>query len=75
MNEYVGNEENDAQSGKLAISVGDISIEKTFANDTITPLGRTALNNLRAVFEEYNDALEPDERLAILTKLIGEIIS
>ena len=75
VNEYVGSGENGAQSGKLAISVGGISIEKTFANDTITPLGKTALNNLRAVFEEYNDALEPDERLAILTKLIGEIIS
>ena len=26
------------------------------------------------VFEEYNEALEPDEQLAILVKLIGEII-
>ena len=75
VNEYVVTDETDAQSGRLTISLGDISIEKSFSNDTITPLGKTALNNLRAVFEEYNDALEPDEWLAIMTKLIGEIIS
>ena len=51
-----------------------VVVEKSFAADAITPLGKTAFNNLKSVFEEYNDALEPDEQLAILVRLIGEII-
>lgn len=62
------------QAGKLSITVGGACIEKAFSAETITPLGKTVLNNLRSVFEDYNDALEPEEQLAILAKLIGEII-
>lgn len=59
---------------KLSIQLGDGIHEKTFTADAISPLGKTALSNLRSVFDEYNDALEPDEQLAILAKLIEEII-
>lgn len=62
------------QEGRLFISVGGAEIEKTFTADTITPLGKTALNNLRSIFEDYGGALAPDEQLAIIAKLIGEII-
>ena len=74
INEYVETKSDVEQDGRLTIAVDGILVEKTFATDTITPLGKTAFNNLKSVFEEYNDALEPDEQLAILAKLIGEII-
>ena len=51
-----------------------ISVEKSFSADDISPLAKTAMNNMEAIFEEYNDALAPDEKLAILTQLIGRII-
>ena len=59
---------------RLSIQLGGGVHEKTFTSDEISPLGKTALSNLRSVFDEYNDALEPDEQLAILAKLIEEII-
>lgn len=59
---------------RLSIQLGEGVHEKTFTADEISPLGKTALSNLRSVFDEYNDALEPDEQLAILVKLIQEII-
>lgn len=62
------------QEGRLLISSGGAQIEKTFTSNAITPLGKTALNNLRAVFEDYGGALAPDEQIAIIAKLIGEII-
>ena len=62
------------EDGRLSVSVDGICVEKVFSADAITPLGNTVLNNLRSVFEDYNDALEPEEQLAILAKLIGEII-
>lgn len=74
INEYVETKSDVEQDGRLTIAVDGILVEKTFATDTITPLGKTAFNNLKSVFEEYNDALEPDEQLAILAKLIDEII-
>lgn len=63
-----------SQEGRLLISAGGAQIEKTFTANAITPLGNTALNNLRSVFEDYSGALAPDEQLAIIAKLIGEII-
>lgn len=74
VNDYVSMNESSSQGGKLLISVNGTQVEKTFAAETISPLGKTAYNNLKAVFEEYNEAIAPDEQLAILAKLIGEII-
>jgi hypothetical protein len=74
VNEYLEVKSDDGQEDRLAIVVDGVNIEKTFSADSITPLGKTAFNNLKSVFEEYNDALEPDEQLAILAKLISEII-
>lgn len=74
INDYVESNSEAEQDGHISIAVDGVLIEKTFSADAITPLGKTALSNLQSVFEEYNDALEPDERLAILAKLIGEII-
>ena len=51
-----------------------VSVEKSFSADSISPLAKTAMNNMESIFEEYNDALAPDEKLAILTQLIGRII-
>ena len=74
VNGFIDAPVSDTQDGKLSVSVDGTHIEKVFSADTITPLGKTVLNNLKSVFEDYNDALEPEEQLAILAKLIGEII-
>lgn len=63
-----------AQDGTLSVSVDGMHIDKVFSTEAITPLGKTMLNNLRSIFDDYNNALEPEEQLAILAKLIGEII-
>jgi hypothetical protein len=59
----------------VSISLTGTKLEKTFSSSTISPLGKTVINNLRAVFDEYNGALETDEQLAILAQLIEEIIN
>ena len=59
----------------ISISLTGTKLEKTFSSSTISPLGKTVINNLRAVFDEYNDALETDEQLAILAQLIEDIIN
>lgn len=74
VNGFVQTPAGDIQDGKLSVSVDGTHIEKVFSADAITPLGKTVLNNLKSVFEDYNDAIEPEEQLAILAKLIGEII-
>lgn len=74
INEYVESKGNDQDDGRLLITIDGVQVEKTFTAEAISPLGKTAFNNLKSIFEEYNDALEPDEQLAILAKLIGEII-
>lgn len=74
INEYVESKDNGRDDGRLLIILDGIQVEKTFTAEAVSPLGKTAFNNLKAVFEEYNDALEPDEQLAILAKLIREII-
>lgn len=63
-----------AYDGKLLISMPGVHVEKSFADAEISPLGQTALSNLKAIFEEYNDAIEPDEQLAIIARLIGDVI-
>lgn len=75
INEYVESKSDNNQDGRMTITIDGVIVEKSFATDAITPLGKTAFNNLKSVFEEYNDALEPDEQLAILARLIGEIIN
>lgn len=60
--------------GRVMISAKGLQFEKTFEPGGISPLGKTVLNNLLSVFEEYNDAIEPDEQLAIIVKLIGDVI-
>lgn len=63
-----------SQTFKLLIDFAEEKIEKTFSTSRISPLGETVLTNLRSVFEEYNGAIDPDEQLAIITKLIGDIV-
>lgn len=65
---------NKQQDCKLAINSPEIQVEKTFTDAEISPIGKTLLNNLKAVFEEYNEAIEPDEKLAIIAKLVSDVI-
>ena len=74
INDYVESTSDTERDGHISIAIDGIHIEKAFSVDAITPLGKTALSNLQSVFDEYNDALEPDERLAILAQLMSEII-
>ena len=60
--------------GRIKIVANGKQIEKSFESSKISPLGKTVLNNLQSIFEEYNDAIEPDEQLAIIVKLIGDVI-
>lgn len=62
------------QSGHISLSFEGVSVDKTFDTNQISALGKTALNNLKSVFEEYNEALEPNEQLAILVQLVSEIV-
>ncbi len=74
INEYEEKQADSQDDGRILITIDGTQIEKTFTSEAISPLGETALTNLKSVFEEYNDALEPDEQLAILAKLMGDII-
>ena len=65
---------NEKSECKLSIVLPEAKIEKSFSDAEISPLGRTALSNLRAVLDEYNYAIEPDEQLAIIAKLIRDVI-
>lgn len=60
--------------GILAVTIGDQRIEKHFSSDSITGMGQTALNNIREIFEDYNEALEPDEKLAIISELLRDML-
>lgn len=73
INSFVETEDK-AYDGKLLISMPGVHVEKSFTDAEISPLGQTALSNLKAVFEEYNEAIEPDEQLAIIARLIGDVI-
>lgn len=59
---------------RLIIDLPGISVEKSFTDSEISPLGRTALCNLKAIFDEYNDAFGPDEQLAIIAQLVKDIV-
>ena len=74
ISDYIGAEGSGTQDGRLLITIEGVKVEKNFSAESISPLGKTAYNNLKSVLEEYNEALEPDEQLAILAKLIGEIV-
>lgn len=74
INDYHENSTIGENECKVSISLTGSKFEKTFSSSTISPLGKTVINNLRSVFDEYNGALETDEQLAILVQLIEDII-
>lgn len=59
---------------RVTISMPGVNVDKNFTSDEISPLAETALNNLSAIFEEYNDALEPNEKIAILANLMQKVV-
>ena len=59
--------------GKLSVLLKGNIYEKEFTLNSITPLGKTAYNNIKSVLEEYNESLGPEEQVAILAKIIMEI--
>lgn len=74
INEYKEIDGKKLNECKVAITMPGVVVEKSFSADDVSPLAKTAMNNMEAIFEEYNDALVPDEKLAILAQLIGRII-
>lgn len=58
----------------VTISMPGVNVDKNFTSDEISPLAKTALNNLSAIFDEYNDALEPNEKIAILANLMQKVV-
>lgn len=59
---------------RVAVSMPGIDVDKNFTFEEISPLAKTALNNLSAIFDEYNDSLKPNEKIAILASLIGKVV-
>jgi hypothetical protein len=59
---------------KVLISYEGNTIEKSFNNGAISALGMTILNNLESAFDEYNDSIEPNEKMAIILKLMKDLI-
>lgn len=74
INEYKEVQADEKQDCKVSISIPGLSVEKNFSANSISPLAQTALNNIESIFDEYNDSLEPDEKLAILASLIERVI-
>ncbi len=74
INNYKNEKKDERKTYKLSIDLADEKIEKTFSSSHISPLGKTVLTNLRSVFDEYNGSIDPDELIAIITELIGDII-
>lgn len=56
--------------GKITLQIGDTMIDRSVRTKNISPLGNTMLRNLLDTFEEYNESIPADERMAILAKLI-----
>lgn len=75
INDYHEDPVSDKNECIVSISLTGAKFEKSFSSRAISPLGKTVINNLRAVFDEYNGALEADEQLAILAQLIEDIIN
>lgn len=59
---------------RVIISMPGVNVDKNFTSNEISPLAENALNNLSAIFDEYNDALEPNEKIAILANLIKKVV-
>ena len=74
VNDYRESESNHNHSGVVSINLPGIKVEKSFNPEEISPLGNTVLRNLQSVFDEYNGAVSPDEQLAIIAKLLEDII-
>lgn len=74
INEFKEIAQDEGTDCKLAITIPGIRVEKSFSAESISPFAKTALNNIEAVFDEYNDSLGPDEKLVILAQLISKVI-
>lgn len=44
--------------------------EKQLDNSEISPIAETALNNIESVFEDYMDAISPQDKVSILLRLL-----
>lgn len=75
INDYCEDATSTENECMMSISRAGAKLEKTFSSSMISPLGQNVMNDLRAVFDEYNGALEADEQLAILAQLIEDVIS
>lgn len=74
INQYDGGQKTEKTS-EIAINISGKLVNRSFSAEDISPLGNTVLKNLEAVFDEYNDAVSPDEKLAIIAKLIEGVVS
>lgn len=49
-------------------------ISKTFASVHITSIGKTVVNAIESVFEEYGEAISVDEKLCVLLRIMKTLI-
>ena len=73
INAYKQHSVNSSKGGSLLLTMSGSTINRSFSSDEITPLGKTVMKNIVTVFEEYNEAISPDEQIAILAKIIDGI--
>lgn len=67
--------ESETSDNAIEFTYNGQKILKTFSSLEPSPLGQTVINNIESNLEEYGDSISPDEKLAILFKIIKGIIS
>lgn len=58
------------QNVSITLNLDGNVYEKQLDNSEISPIAETALNNIETVFEDYADAISPQDRVSILLKLL-----
>ena len=68
-------EEKESSESTENINVANV---KSFINENsetkLSSMGKLLFNNIRATFDEYNDSVPVEEKLAVLSKLVDELL-
>jgi len=75
INTFNMSSDNDTGANGIEFIINGEKISKTFSAVQTTPMGKTVMNNIESVFEEYGDSISADEKLSILLTVIKTLIS
>jgi len=59
---------------KITVTIDGEDVERTFTNKQLSAMGEMALNNIASVFYDFNESIDNDEKMAILLKLMKDLI-